>query len=161
MKILNIITTVVFTIGIYSNAYSQDFRKSNFGDPIKKVKMIEGVPYDEFVRELDSAKCIIYNGKLDGINTYVLFTFKDDKFIRGAYDLTNSDSLNKTSFIQFNTIEKLLINKYGLPSKSIDFRTNEKFNKEVQLASEWYLDKIKISHTLFTTNFHIVDYEYK
>ena len=159
MKKYKVILLFVFTIWIYSNCYSQNFRKSNFGDPIKKVKTIEGIPINEFIREIDSSTCIVYNSKLGGINSYALFTFKDDKFIRGAYDLTNSDSLNQTSFTQFKIIEKLLINKYGSPNKAIDFGTNAKFNKEIQLASEWYLDKIKISHTLFSSNFHIVDYE--
>lgn len=161
MKIYNIILLFVFTIGNYSISYSQNFRKTNFGDSIKKVKTIEGMPISEFIREIDSSTCIVYKGIFGGINSYVLFIFKDDKFIRGAYDLTNSDSLNETSFIQFKIIENLLINSYGSPTKAIDFRSNANFNKEVQLASEWHLDKIIISHTLSTSNFHIVDYKYK
>ncbi len=161
MKIFNFILILIFTMGTYSVAVSQDFQKSNFGDNMQKVKLIEGKPLSEFIRENDSSICIVYADKFGGVNSDVLFTFMDNKFIRGAYDLTNSKSLNNNSFTQFIVIENLLITKYGKPTISIDYRSNDNFNKEVQLASEWQINRIKISHTLFTSNFHIVDYDYK
>ena len=161
MKILKVLFLIIFTLGICSDVLSQNFRKTKFGDNIQSVKSKEGIPINEFTRELDSSISIVYTDKLEGINTYVIFTFKDKKFIRGAYDLTNSDSLNNVSFTQFKLIEELLIVKYGKPTISIDYRSNPNFNKEVQLASEWNLGETKISHTLFTSNFHLIDYNYE
>jgi hypothetical protein len=160
MKIYQLVSLIIITLSITSNVLSQSFRKSNFGDNIQSVKSVEGNPINEFSREIDSSFTMVYTDKLEGISSNVIFIFKDNKFIRGAYDLTNSDSLNSVSFDQFRKIEEFLTIKYGKPTISIDYRSNTNFNKEVQFASEWNLGNIKISHTLFTSNFHVIDYNY-
>jgi hypothetical protein len=100
---------------------------------------------------------------IEGIPCNVIFIFYNDRLTKGAYDLTNGETLNKISLQQFKQIEEFLIDKFGAPSISIDFAASndEKF-KEVQIASEWReLDRFNISHQLLTDNFHLVEFSVK
>lgn len=160
MKYFTIILGSIFSISI---SYSQDFQNSIFGTNVENVKNREGTPTNEFTSKDDGSTWLIYKEMIEGIPCNVIFIFYNDRLTKGAYDLTNGETLNKISLQQFKQIEEFLIDKFGAPSISIDFAASndEKF-KEVQIASEWReLDRFNISHQLLTDNFHLVEFSVK
>ena len=91
---------------------SSAFRNSSWGDSMEQVRKQER---DLELFELEEGRLLICDGKLQGYDCSILYNFVDNKFVRGAYHLSDlGNSIGSYKAIYDSLKEKLYV-KYGEP----------------------------------------------
>lgn len=120
MKIKSAILAIALvTTSITSFAY--DFRKADWGMSLKDVKASE----KEKVHSQEDTY-VIYKTSVAGLDTMFAYYFTESgKFYRAMYIFTESHT-NKNKFINdYDSIVKLLTEKYGAPKTSESYWNND------------------------------------
>jgi len=102
------IVIFLFFSYIIQFVYSQDFRKSEWGDSQEKVMTTEtGKPIEK------TKDHILYSTKIAGMDAIAIYFFIENKLVQGGYAIAlkhSNDNLYYQDYIQF---QKLLVEKYG------------------------------------------------
>jgi hypothetical protein len=97
-------------------AQNSDFRKVNFGDNLEKIKNTETMEFlmGDDNPEIPNGYQSMYEGKVGGIDTYLLYNFYNDSLYQAAYMFIKEHKSNRNGFISdYNNIKKILEKKYG------------------------------------------------
>jgi hypothetical protein len=96
--------------------FAQDFKTYKWGDLMSVVKKNE-------TSKLISAKkdTLIYESKVLNIDSKLTYYFKEGKLEATNYDFNNVPTSENYDLDSLNVIRKLLVEKYGKPTKIQDF----------------------------------------
>ena len=169
-----IFTLLFIFISIITVTQAQNIRSVEFGMSPSEVKQNEDA---NLVKEGDQDYLyyVMYRDDVGGYQALIAFIFAQDKLTRVRYSFTEEHT-NRNLFIDdFNSIDKILIKKYGPPSElknhvwSDDLYKDNRSDYGMALAvghlaiqSSWETSGMKIFHTISGDNYNINhDIEYQ
>lgn len=138
------------------------FRGIPWGATAAQVK--KQISEESIMEEKDG---LMYQDKLNELSVYYAFIFANDRFVRGNYAFAEEHA-NKNAFIwDFESIEKLLKEKYKEPIEHKELWLNDLYKDIPQdwgmavsvghyaIHSKWKVGKVTIFHILRGDNYNI------
>ncbi len=150
-----------FYLTIQTDALSDDFRKSDWGDSRSAVIQDAGKPFQS------KEDVLMYEVSISGIDGYLLYNFVAEKLSSAGYLFTESHSNDNTYISDYSKIQELMIKKYGKPISDKSVWFNDLYRDDVSQygfaisighygkQSTWATDRTKIFHTLHGDNYKI------
>lgn len=140
-----------------------DFRNSNWGDSIEKVRLSESIkPF------LDTDDSLVYNdAKILGLSCSIMYMFYDDRLSNSGYVFSEKHVNKNLYYEDYLKIVKSYEEKYGEPSEKSEEWNDSlyKGNMEeigmaistghVMFITKWETDSTKIGLVLKGDNFEI------
>jgi hypothetical protein len=124
---------VLFVTTVFSQ--NPDFRKVNFGDSVDSVKNKETMEFllADDNPEIPNGYQMIYQGKVAGDDTLLLYNFYKGKLYEAVYMFKNEHKSNRNAFIDdYSDIKKIMVKKYGQGSYP--------YGKEYYWSNDLYQD---------------------
>lgn len=87
-----------------------DFRNAKWGDSKETVKM-----YEELTVGEEDENAISYIGTINNLDCSILYSFKNDKLVKGFYFITEHHSTPSSYISDYQELKKQLKSKYGKP----------------------------------------------
>lgn len=136
------------------------FRKAKWGLTKKQVKSTEKGKI-----ERDDERILAYDGKISGIDCYIVYIFAYDKLVRARYVFYPTHS-NKNDYISdYSTIKTSLIEKYGTPKSDDKYWRNDLYRNDyndwgfavslghLSYLADWDLETTEINVMLSGENY--------
>ncbi|HUU87940.1 MAG TPA: hypothetical protein VMX17_09315 [Candidatus Glassbacteria bacterium] len=104
-----------------------DFRKTTWGMSKIQVKKTEK---GKIIKE--DEKLLAYQGKVGGLDCFILYILAEGKLVRAKYVFTKTHSNENDYIIDFNTLKETLTKKYDKPVEDTQIWKNDLYKDDYQ-----------------------------
>ena len=166
-----ILLAILCTVTV-SLSFSQDFRKSSWGDSMEKVKAAEGnKEWEDVQTDEDFQTAIASEGNIGGLEAWIVFYFVEDKLFAGSYMFSEEHSDDNSFISDFDFIDENLQEKYGSKKVERDWTVDTWKDSrdywgfalkqgELSIYTEWEVsdeDNVtEIYHVIFGEDYNVV-----
>lgn len=124
----------------------------------------------------DGKDGLMYEDKISGYAVYCVFVTAKGQFVRGRHAFTEEHSNDNQFIWDFESLGKLLREKYGEPNDHGEIWIDDTFKEysrnrgmdiasgRLRLATEWNIGQVTINHALTGDNYeihHFIEYTHK
>lgn len=151
-----------------SNEKDVKFRGVPWGCSVEHIKKaIPGKP------KAEGSNGLMYEDKIGNLDASCVFVLANGQFVRGLYNFLEKHSNDNLFIYDFNSIDKLLKDKYGEPAQHDKMWCNDLYKNDPEhhgmaislgylaISSKWQIGDVTIFHSLMGDNFdifHQIDY---
>jgi hypothetical protein len=134
------ILTTLLVLASIAGMSQADFRNSNWGDSMQKIKQSE----DSKIK-VQSDNAIIYLTKLAGFDAKLGYVFAGDKLVRANYVIDKEHSNQNEYISDYEKLKSLIIKKYGEPVRDHTVWSNDLYKGD----SDNYGLAVSIGHLAY------------